>query len=572
MAEKRTKFFIITLLLLSAFIILPEGRAQMMPESQAQMAWKQMDIAIAKPFVKKGITLEDAAREIVMQGISGVAKNNVFAVGREESTKTGVIFHYDGDPKNIWKAIQPDEQPKSLNSVCKGTDNTLFAVGDGGTVFIGKAKEWKKFMQNDEYGNLKGVWVSPGMTIFAVGNKGILKHITKEKKSFFHNIDKPLNSVWGFSEQQLVAVGDNGSIFLSKNGGNDWEQQNNNPDSQKNRLNSLWGFSDKALFAVGDGGTILFSDNGGNTWVQQKIRDKENHNLTHNLRSIWGISPDAVYAVGDNGTVLLYKNKQWSEVKSATIDLTNIDIRAIWISPNPNAFIIGPGGFIAVSGLGYPIHGCIRDACAPIIPPATDPKGIPYAKVCEVTPTGCNPITTADGNGSYVPSPIPSPNPKVRFYDNNGKYKKEEATLALYRDKSTPNTTFLLPDPTVPAPLTGANCCIAGDISKRCGSSYCPLAGIKVNIYEMDEDCEWQFRDYKMTNASGFYNFTGLPQGSYKILPEAITGCTFTPEITTVVNVPIVSSPVAINFTDSTLTGTGPCLCTGDPLNPCNIE
>jgi hypothetical protein len=88
----------------------------------------------------------------------------------------------------------------------------------------------------------------------------------------------------------------------------------------------------------------------------------------------------------------------------------------------------------------------------------------------------------------------------------------------------------------------------------------------------MDEDCEWQPRDYKMTNASGFYNFTGLPQGSYKILPEALTGCTFTPEITTVVNVPIVSSPVAINFTDSTLTGTGPCLCTGGPLNPCNIE
>lgn len=560
MQNRHAKFFITTLMLLLPFIILTAV--------QAQVAWEKMGITVTR-------TIDKAY--IVLQGVSGNSKTDVFAVGKIENSSietnnTGIILHYDGNTGNIWKEILPDEkQLANLNAVCRGAKNDFFAVGDKGTILHGKGKEWKMILQQKSYENLQSVWVSPKNTIFAVGDKGTFLRGTNMAKNWSINktTDKQLNAIWGISEQVLFAVGDKGIILFSKNGGNNWEPRIN-PDPNNHNLNSLWGFSGKAIYAAGDGGVILFSNDGGTTWKKQKNPITRNHDL----KSIWGISPNAVFAAGTHGTVLRYQDEEWIELKSTTLEIEKLTLNAIWVSSNPNTFIIGPDGFIALDKNLYPhyyIEGFIRNACSPTSPPA----GIPYAKLCEIAigVPGCiSLVTMADGNGKYQRTAFTAQNPKVRFYDddNNRKYKNEEPILSLYQNYSISNTTHLIPDPGVANPLQGADSCIAGIVSKKCDSWYCPVGGIQIVISQL-VNCEYEYLDDTTTDGSGFYNFTGLGYGSYKITPAPTTGCTFTPDTTNVVSIPI-TSPAAINFTDITSEGSGKCECTGNLDNPCDIQ
>src|SRR6185295_7572566 len=63
-------------------------------------------------------------------------------------------------------------------------------------------------------------------------------------------------------------------------------------------LYGIYGFSENDLYAVGDGGTILHSTGTG-VWTQQPVAG-----VTTALNAVGGASADEVYAVGDNGVVL----------------------------------------------------------------------------------------------------------------------------------------------------------------------------------------------------------------------------------------------------------------------------
>jgi hypothetical protein len=299
---------------------------------------------------------------------------------------------------------------------------------------------------------------------------------------------------------------------------------------------------------VGDEGTILFSNNGGNNWALQNNPDTKKHNL----KSIWGVSPSVVFTVGDLGTVLVHKDNAWFEIESASADLY-----AIWISPNPNAFILGPNGFISISSTGlYYIRGSIYNAYSP----PSSLEGI-SANICEVTGPTCTFKKQAGANGVYTDTDFSSQQPLVRFHHE--KYKKEERILSLQVNESGQNTTFLIPDPGVVLPITGAEKCVAGVISKRCSQYDCPLGGaMQVNLHRL-EGCEYSPTPIKniTTNNMGLYNFTNLDPGSYKIVPVAPSGCVLSPETTNVISIPQSSPPQAINFIDYTGTGTGACSC-----------
>jgi photosystem II stability/assembly factor-like uncharacterized protein len=491
MNKKLTKFFIIILTLLLPFLFLSEIKAR--------TSWERMKINVA------GIKEEQG---IVLQGIRGTSKTDVFAVGRDKKTNTGIILHYDGNPENEWKEILLGEHFTNLNAVCKGADNNFFAVGDGGTVLLGQGTQWKQLLQQDMCGNLRGVWASPKNTIFAVGDKGI--------------------------------------IIKSMDGGKNWSYSK----VTSKKLNAVWGVSEQKLFAVGDDGTILFSNNGGNKWELQNNPDTKKHNL----KSIWGVSPSVVFTVGDHGTILLHKDNVWFEIESDSADLY-----AIWISPNPNAFILGPNGFISISGTGlYYIKGSICNACSPL----PSPQGIPAA-ICEVAGPTCTFKRQADAYGQYTDTGFSSQNPLVRFHHDQYYKKEERILLALQVNESGQNTTFLMPDPGVAIPLAGAEKCIAGVISKRCSQYDCPLGGtVQVNLHKL-EGCEYSPTPIRniTTNSMGLYNFTNLDPGSYKIVPVAPGGCVLSPETTNVISIPQSSPPQAINFIDLTGTGTSACQC-----------
>ncbi|WP_437931559.1 hypothetical protein WMF37_20630 [Sorangium sp. So ce291] len=65
-------------------------------------------------------------------------------------------------------------------------------------------------------------------------------------------------------------------------------------------LLSVWGTSNDDIFAVGDDGTIVHHD--GQRWQTMESPTSEM------LDAVWGSGPDNVFAVGYNGTILRYRS------------------------------------------------------------------------------------------------------------------------------------------------------------------------------------------------------------------------------------------------------------------------
>lgn len=76
-------------------------------------------------------------------------------------------------------------------------------------------------------------------------------------------------NLWGVdvvSSQNVYAVGDQGTIFFSSNGGNSWISQASGTTSF---LNSVSFLNTSLGWAVGENGTRLYTNNGGNNWNYQ---------------------------------------------------------------------------------------------------------------------------------------------------------------------------------------------------------------------------------------------------------------------------------------------------------------
>jgi photosystem II stability/assembly factor-like uncharacterized protein len=71
-------------------------------------------------------------------------------------------------------------------------------------------------------------------------------------------------------------------------------------------LLSIWGTSDDDIFAVGDNAVILHYD--GKSWEPMQS-PKEDY-----WTKVKGLRPDCVYAVGDNGAVIHYDGTKWNDM------------------------------------------------------------------------------------------------------------------------------------------------------------------------------------------------------------------------------------------------------------------
>jgi len=107
-----------------------------------------------------------------------------------------------------------------------------------------------------------------------------------------------LHSISGTGDaRRLWAVGQNGTILESDDGGATWAEHNS---GTTNDLQSIFGTNDGLrLWAVGQRGTILESDDGGATWTARKS------GITSTLYSIFGTSDGLrLWGIGQKGTIL----------------------------------------------------------------------------------------------------------------------------------------------------------------------------------------------------------------------------------------------------------------------------
>lgn len=112
--------------------------------------------------------------------------------------------------------------------------------------------------------------------------------------------------VYGSGANQVLAVGSFGSIYRTTVSGSTWTQ----PSSSGETLYAIWG-TGNTFYAVGANGSIVKSSDGGQSWVSQSST------TTEVLRGIFGTSASQVVAAGDNGVIVRTSDgNSWSQVTS----------------------------------------------------------------------------------------------------------------------------------------------------------------------------------------------------------------------------------------------------------------
>ena len=180
--------------------------------------------------------------------------------------------------------------------------------------------------------NLRGVWGSDSDDVYAVGHGGTILHYNGTSwSSQTSGTTNNLYGVWGTSNgNHVFAVGASGTILYSTGSGS-WTAL---ASGTTNTLYGIWGNDEEDVFAVGHNGTIL--NYNGTSWSSMTS------NTTNTLYSVEGSGTSDVFAVGASGTILHYNDISWSSQTSGT---TNT-LYGVWDYNSSNIFAVGASGTI----------------------------------------------------------------------------------------------------------------------------------------------------------------------------------------------------------------------------------
>ncbi|MGA2623602.1 MAG: YCF48-related protein [Bacteroidota bacterium] len=106
----------------------------------------------------------------------------------------------------------------------------------------------------------------------------------------------PLNGMWAFNQTTALAVGANGTVIKTTNGGLTWQVEFNVAGVTGQLLGTQF-VSASTGWAVGEGGTVLKTSDAGETWYLQNI------STANDLYAVDFISPDTGWVAGLNGVV-----------------------------------------------------------------------------------------------------------------------------------------------------------------------------------------------------------------------------------------------------------------------------
>jgi hypothetical protein len=265
---------------------------------------------------------------------------NVFAVG-----KGGLIMKYDG---TSWTTMpNPDPDKNNLRALWDGGQN-LFAVGDRVDVYYDGTK-WNQGYASTYSYDFTDVWAATsGANLWATVES------TSTYSTYFRYRAKtsPTGSwsssstsdfagisfygIWGLSDGELYAVGDQGKIVscigtCTGYSGTNWAEMTSPTSSN---LRAIWGTSASDIFAVGFDGAILHYD--GSSWT------KMNANTSTYFYGVWGSSSSDVYAVGHpifkaDESIFHYDGSSWKKMPPPHTSYLN----AVWGTSKSDVWVVG---------------------------------------------------------------------------------------------------------------------------------------------------------------------------------------------------------------------------------------
>jgi hypothetical protein len=244
---------------------------------------------------------------------------------------------------------------------------TSYMVGDGGLI-LKKTGSTYTPMASGTLAPLKGIHGRSATDIWAVGgsactsntdpSRSVLLHFdgtswtptTPPQFSDFSGYT--LRDVWTSPTGGAYAVSDMASAPVKWNAAaSKWEFENVTIPGGKHgnyRLNAVYGFSDNDVYAVGTHGTILHRDATGWTLVAQYEAD---YWLSTNLlQTVWGYSSDAVFVGGNTGQLYRLRpaaSSTWERVNQGDGSWTaQVNMLSMYGTGADDIWFVGGGGAI----------------------------------------------------------------------------------------------------------------------------------------------------------------------------------------------------------------------------------
>lgn len=221
----------------------------------------------AKTFTWK--TAFDASDTGALSSVWGTGSDDVFVVGG--TARQGEVYHFDGSG---WSQMAVPDVGLLVWVFGWAPDNVL-AVGVGGGVIRYDGKDWTK-IESGVTADLWGVWGPSSTDVWIVGDpdpsgKPTLLHFDGKNltPSTVPDNDREAGSlfkVWGIGGKAF-AVGEKGLIIELRNGA--WQPVPTGPDADEDFV-SLWGTSEDHIVAVGGRSSARIATYDGTEWKTTK--------------------------------------------------------------------------------------------------------------------------------------------------------------------------------------------------------------------------------------------------------------------------------------------------------------
>ncbi|WP_295719101.1 YCF48-related protein [uncultured Halovibrio sp.] len=212
---------------------------------------------------------------------------------------------------------QPLKEPRDIfYDVASANGERFWFVGNAGTVLEGtrEPQGWERHTMPEAI-NLQGVAVTPEGTVVAVGNEGAVfirrageSAWTSQRLPVSERAGKMVDAAW--LKGELWVVGEMGAIFRSDDGGRNWQSLGLDEDIGLNDINAA---PDGTLWITAEFGELIHSQDNGQSWQTRTFGSES-------LRSVDFTQNGAGVVVGNNGT-MLYRagpDSDWRELDPVT--------------------------------------------------------------------------------------------------------------------------------------------------------------------------------------------------------------------------------------------------------------
>lgn len=255
-----------------------------------------------------------------IRSLFGFSPRDIWAVGT-----MGLILHYDG---TSWTPVAAGtsmaDPTKNLNSVWGASATDLWIVGDGNIILRYDGRSWTRRASGDATTkDITGVWGANQVLVFYTStdmDPTINHFVEVVQGNDFRVLDitapagVTLDALWGSSDTNIWAVGNNLIINVTKSGTSSVVT----PFTNSVHLRSIWGAAINDIWAVGDAGALWHYNGSSFTAMGSPS--------SMNLRGVWGSGPSDVWLVGDGGTVGHFDGTSWNAPPSGT----TVNLASVW--------------------------------------------------------------------------------------------------------------------------------------------------------------------------------------------------------------------------------------------------